>query len=205
MTHSSPGLRLTCCDAANLLIAELDHRVKTVLAIVSVVISRTQETSGSMANFVAALGGRIKSMATTHELATNATKFGALSTANGHVSVRWGHRRNGHAHSRLSILWEERGGPNVPPQPQSGYGTSVTRDLMPYELGALSISCTPPRASAADWKFLLTGSVAATSQTILQQTRVCATTPRRAANNSDPLNGFCRMAAALSAEIGGTA
>jgi len=171
----------------NLLIAELDHRVKNVLAIVSVVASRTQETSSSMADFVTALDGRIKSMATTHELlsyrrwhgvplaelvqrelapyatagntriegpdeilsaeagqaiamvfhelATNAAKFGALSAADGHVSVRWRHRRNGQACSWLSIHWEERGGPNVLPQTRLGYGTSVIRDLIPYELG----------------------------------------------------------------------
>ena len=70
---------------------------------------------------------------------------------------------------------------------------------------ALSISCTPPEGVPADSKFLLTGLVAATSQAILQQTRACANTRRRVTNNSDPLNGFCRMAAALSAEIGGTA
>jgi two-component sensor histidine kinase len=171
----------------NLLIAELDHRVKNVLATVSVVASRTQETSQSMADFVTALDGRIKSMATTHELlsyrrwhgiplaelverelapyatgsntqiegpdvilsadagqaiamvfhelATNAAKFGALSTARGRVCVRWSHKRNGHAHSLLSVHWEERGGPSVVPQTRSGYGTSVIRDLIPYELG----------------------------------------------------------------------
>jgi PAS domain S-box-containing protein len=171
----------------NLLIAELDHRVKNVLSIVSVVASRTQETSHSMADFVTALDGRIRSMATTHELlsyrrwhgiplaelvqrelapyatgsntqiegpdvmltakvgqaiamvfhelATNAAKFGALSATGGRVCVRWSHKRNGHAHSLLSIHWEERGGPNVVPQTRSGYGTSVIRDLVPYELG----------------------------------------------------------------------
>lgn len=171
----------------NVLIAELDHRVKNVLAIVSVIASRTQETSCSMVDFVAALDGRIKSMATTHELlsnrrwqgiplaelvhrelapyatgsnlqiggsddilsaeagqaiamvfhelATNAAKFGALSAAGGHVSVRWSHRRNGDAQSWLCIRWEESGGPNVVPQARSGYGTSVIRDLIPYELG----------------------------------------------------------------------
>ena len=55
-------------DHKNTLISELDHRVKNVLATVSAVASRTQETSSSMAEFVAALDGRIKSMATTHEL-----------------------------------------------------------------------------------------------------------------------------------------
>jgi two-component sensor histidine kinase len=55
-------------DHKSTLISELDHRVKNVLAVVLAVASRTQETSGSMADFVAALDGRIKSMATTHEL-----------------------------------------------------------------------------------------------------------------------------------------
>ena len=52
----------------DVLIAELDHRVKNVLALVLVIASRTRETSSSMDNFVTALDGRIKSMASTHEL-----------------------------------------------------------------------------------------------------------------------------------------
>jgi PAS domain S-box-containing protein len=52
----------------NLLIGELDHRVKNVLSKVSAIISHTQDTSSSMADFVIALDGRIKSLATTHEL-----------------------------------------------------------------------------------------------------------------------------------------
>ena len=52
----------------DLLLSELDHRVKNALAVVAAVASRTQETSGSVADFVAALDGRIKSMARTHEL-----------------------------------------------------------------------------------------------------------------------------------------
>jgi PAS domain S-box-containing protein len=171
----------------SLLIAELDHRVKNMLAIVSAVVSRTQETSSSMADFVTAFDGRVRSMATTHELlsyrhwhglllaelvrrvlapyatagttqiegpdvilsaeaghtmamvlhelATNAAKFGALSTKDGRVSVRWGHLRNGDAESPLCVWWEESGGPTVRPQARSGYGTSVIRDLIPYELG----------------------------------------------------------------------
>jgi two-component sensor histidine kinase len=50
------------------LVAELDHRVKNALATVSSVISQTAIEKGSVANFVAALEGRIRSMATTHEL-----------------------------------------------------------------------------------------------------------------------------------------
>jgi hypothetical protein len=90
------------------------------------------------------------------------------------------------------------------PQTQSGYCTSVIRDLIPYELGR-TVDLVHAEGARCGLEFLLTGSVVATSQTIHQQTRVCATTPRRAVNNSDPLNGFCRKAAALPAEIGGTA
>jgi PAS domain S-box-containing protein len=174
-------------DHKNTLIAELDHRVKNVLATVLAVASRTQETSSSMAEFVAALDGRIKSMATTHELlsyrgwqgiplaelvrrelapyatasnarivgpdivlrpeagqtlamvfhelATNAAKFGAISTESGRVCVCWCLRRNGHAERLLSIDWEESGGPRVVPPTRAGYGNSIVRELIPYELG----------------------------------------------------------------------
>jgi PAS domain S-box-containing protein len=47
---------------------ELDHRVKNALSTVSAVVSHTRQGSGSIADFVAALDGRIRSMATTHEL-----------------------------------------------------------------------------------------------------------------------------------------
>ena len=50
------------------LTAELDHRVKNVLATVSAVAAHTLDASGSMADFVAALDGRLRSMASTHEL-----------------------------------------------------------------------------------------------------------------------------------------
>src|SRR5262245_19214809 len=58
-------------DQKNALISELDHRVNNVLASVSVVASRTQESSRTMDEFVAALNSRIKSMAITHQLLSN--------------------------------------------------------------------------------------------------------------------------------------
>ncbi len=50
------------------LLAELDHRVKNVLATVSAIAAHTRAASSSMDDFVAALESRIHSMASTHEL-----------------------------------------------------------------------------------------------------------------------------------------
>ena len=53
------------------LVAELDHRVKNVLAAVSAIAAHTKDASSSMDDFVAALDRRIRSMASTHELLSN--------------------------------------------------------------------------------------------------------------------------------------
>ena len=52
----------------NLRIRELDHRFKNLLSVISVIASRTQETTSSMAGFVTALDGRIKALTVAHEL-----------------------------------------------------------------------------------------------------------------------------------------
>jgi PAS domain S-box-containing protein len=51
-----------------MLVAELDHRVKNVLATVSAVASRMLDEGLSGPDFAATLAGRIQSMAATHEL-----------------------------------------------------------------------------------------------------------------------------------------
>ena len=55
-------------EQQNLLVAELDHRVKNVLARVAVVAQRTRESSRSMDQFLDVFDGRIQSMANTHAL-----------------------------------------------------------------------------------------------------------------------------------------
>ena len=52
----------------DLLVAELDHRVKNVLALVAAVATQTREHSSSMDDFIKKLGGRLQSMATAHAL-----------------------------------------------------------------------------------------------------------------------------------------
>jgi len=55
-------------ERLQLMVAELDHRVKNVLATVNAVAAHTLSASSSMDHFVAALDGRLRSMASTHEL-----------------------------------------------------------------------------------------------------------------------------------------
>jgi PAS domain S-box-containing protein len=169
-------------------IAELDHRVKNVLATMIAVSQRTREGHTSMDAFVSAFDGRIRSMADAHallssgrwqgvnlahlvrqelapcaaalntvvegpdivlaadaaqpvafvlhELVTNAAKHGALSNPKGQVSVQWHHRASGHV-GAVVLDWEETGGPLVPASISPGYGTSVVKDLIPYELGGV--------------------------------------------------------------------
>lgn len=59
-----------------------------------------------------------------HELATNAAKYGALSTDPGRVTVRW--RLSADA---LHIDWEEIGGPEVAPPTRSGFGSRLIESL----------------------------------------------------------------------------
>jgi two-component system, chemotaxis family, CheB/CheR fusion protein len=69
-----------------------------------------------------------------HELTTNAVKYGALSLQGGHVSACWS-VTDEHPPPTLVIQWVEAGGPKVTAPTQQGYGSSVIRELLSYELG----------------------------------------------------------------------
>ncbi len=58
-----------------------------------------------------------------HELATNASKYGALSNATGTVSISWGITATNE--ETLFVHWQERGGPPVVPPTRKGFGTVV--------------------------------------------------------------------------------
>lgn len=174
--------------------AELDHRVKNVLATVSAIIAQTRQASRSHNDFVSGLEHRIRSLARTHELlshsnwtgvslaeivrrefapysasrveidgpsvtlkaeaaqavamvihelTTNAAKHGAFSSGRGRVLLRWWWLRNG-SDGRLAIRWQETGGPPVLATNRTSYGTSIIRELIPFELGGvvdLALAC----------------------------------------------------------------
>jgi PAS domain S-box-containing protein len=63
------------------LIAELDHRVKNVLAKIVALVERTGETCGSIEEFRSMIGGRIRSMANAHALLSQ-SRWHGVSIAN---------------------------------------------------------------------------------------------------------------------------
>jgi len=171
--------------------AELDHRVKNVLATVTAIITQTQQGSSCYTDFLASLNSRIASLARTHELlsssnwrgvelakiverelapytasrcevggprvtlkaeatqavamvlhelSTNAAKYGAFTKPAGRVSIRWRCLQDG----RLVIEWQESDGPPVTSPGRLGYGTSLIRELVPFELGgAVDLAFAP--------------------------------------------------------------
>jgi two-component sensor histidine kinase len=64
-----------------------------------------------------------------HELATNAVKYGGLSTPKGELRLSW---RRVRAPDALVLDWLERGGPRVEPPARKGFGaTLIARALAP--------------------------------------------------------------------------
>jgi two-component system CheB/CheR fusion protein len=58
-------------DQAGLLLGELDHRVKNILAIVSAIVAQTLRSNPSPEEFATAVGGRIMAIARAHSLLTD--------------------------------------------------------------------------------------------------------------------------------------
>lgn len=78
-----------------------------------------------------------------HELATNAVKHGALSHPDGRVSIHWD-RVRGEGSARLSLVWEERGGPPVVAPSKRGFGTRMIERGLAAELaGTVTIDFRP--------------------------------------------------------------
>ncbi len=66
-----------------------------------------------------------------HELATNAAKYGALSGADGHLSITWWRLPD----QGLHIEWRETGQSNVPAATSSGFGSRIIDRVLPLETG----------------------------------------------------------------------
>lgn len=68
-----------------------------------------------------------------HELGTNAAKYGALSAENGHVVIVWA-IEGADDDRRLTLHWEESGGPEVVPPKRKGFGSRLIERALAAEL-----------------------------------------------------------------------
>lgn len=172
-------------EQQNVLVAELNHRVKNILAIVQSVAAQTARRSSSLGAFTSTFSGRVKALAVAHdiltqtrwigiglnellqavlapyrypdenrvmlsgspvmvparmvlplsmavhELATNASKYGSLSNPQGVVHIEWG---IGDAEPQLLMSWREQGGPAVTVADSGGFGTTLIRRVIEYDL-----------------------------------------------------------------------
>jgi two-component sensor histidine kinase len=184
-------------ERQRLLIAELNHRMRNILAKLSIMIELSRASADSVDALADALSGRINALARTsarfsgggrigrlreliedelapyrsetnlcvegpdlaldrepaqalalvlHELVTNAVKYGALSTANGCVVVRW---QVAGETSQLSLVWQETGGPTVVAPERRGFGSRLIDSVVHHELGAEPAANGPPLRDAS--------------------------------------------------------
>jgi PAS domain S-box-containing protein len=184
-------------ERQKLLLAELQHRVRNVLAIVASIVARTGDSADTVEEFQSHMSGRLASLARTqalltraagagvdleglvrdellaqiadlsrievkgprvtlapkaaeiltlavHELATNATKYGALCTPDARIAVGW-RQFNEDGQAWLRLTWTEKGVPIASTAPRKeGFGTQLITGRAPYELdGRASLDFVP--------------------------------------------------------------
>jgi two-component system, chemotaxis family, CheB/CheR fusion protein len=77
-----------------------------------------------------------------HELATNASKYGALSVPQGHVTISWSVEGTGSRDLRLR--WIEAGGPPVTAPKRRGFGSELIERQVRHDLhGTVSLDFAP--------------------------------------------------------------
>lgn len=175
-------------ERQQMLLHELQHRVRNILAVVRSVAARTGRSAETVQAYSETLQGRINAMSRTqnvltsapeasvdlyallqeelraqsgeiggqvtlegptvalsgkpaetltlalHELATNAAKYGGLSSRRGSVAVRWTiDDASEDDAGRLVIRWSETGVKIIPPK-KRGFGSELVENIVPYEL-----------------------------------------------------------------------
>jgi PAS domain S-box-containing protein len=108
--------------------ADVDDLVRAQLAYFADLVGSRIAVSGPKMHLNAAAAQAIGF--TLHELATNAGKYGALSTDAGRVEVQW--RRDGEI---FAMSWIERNGPPVRTPGHGGFGSTVIEAMVKHTLG----------------------------------------------------------------------
>jgi two-component sensor histidine kinase len=165
-------------DQIHLMIGELAHRTKNLLAVTQAMIHQSARRSKSVDEFHTAISERIAGLGRStdlltskqwsgvpikrlidshlttflespqqldlqgedfllkptavqnlglilHELATNATKYGALSTPGGHIAIAWESSDPEAGAPELTIIWRETGAPPASTPVEKGFGSQI--------------------------------------------------------------------------------
>jgi len=186
LTDEASMARQAANERQELLIAELNHRVRNILSLITGIIRQSQATSVSVGDYIRQIEGRVQSLARAHdqitrdhwapaslrqlllaetaaylgknaqriqlsgtdvllepqafstaalvfhELMTNSAKYGSLSgTGSGTVQLGWHRDDEGNLH----ITWRETNGPPVVEPKRHGFGSTIIRRSIPYDLG----------------------------------------------------------------------
>lgn len=110
------------------------HELVTVAVNPFVTDQQRLSVEGPVANIPARL--TLPFVLSLHELCTNASKYGALATENGRISISWTYT-GGHDDPKLLFRWLEMGGPPVFPPPRQGFGSRLIKASF------ASDGCTP--------------------------------------------------------------
>jgi two-component system, chemotaxis family, CheB/CheR fusion protein len=184
-------------EQQELMLSELEHRVKNTLAVVQAIVSLTARNAQSTTQLVSALSGRIEALARghslltgqqwaacelrdlielaldpyrragpdalsvggpglqvrprpalalamiLHELATNAAKYGALSSNLGRLDIRW-ETVESDGKERVQLRWTESGLEGIASPSREGFGTTlITRSIGMALSGAATFDYTP--------------------------------------------------------------
>jgi two-component system CheB/CheR fusion protein len=65
-----------------------------------------------------------------HELATNASKYGALSVLTGKIEIGWRIDQGAASAKEFHMTWRESGGPMVSPPARKGFGSRVIGETL---------------------------------------------------------------------------
>lgn len=131
------GARLAALGGAHDLLSEQKWEGTDIREVLETVISPFQTTGErfTLSGPSIRMSARCVTMFSMviHELATNATKYGALSVPNGHVRIEWQETGEGGRH--LDLQWTELRGPPVEERVRAGFGSSLIEQGFAAQLG----------------------------------------------------------------------
>ena len=110
-----------------------------------------------------------------HELATNASKYGALSSKTGQVAISWSI-----SDGRLNLEWREAGGPIVNPPTKHGFGMRLLSQALAQFGGTVETTFEP------------TGLICKLTATLPEKNDMSDVTPTNHSTESTSLSDFGR-------------